>query len=117
MSIPSQAQFSSSLLGHDNQPSNNDKNTGDVEQSNKSPQCFWHANGNLICHSNQNPPTSISEKQVEFDTFSSPNQNYQPNNYRQNKQYYEQPVTKKVCQSSLSPPLTDDRVKMYGLSN
>ena len=53
-------------------------------------QCYWHANGNLVCNQVNVPyEQNRHQKYVEFDNFSTPNQNYNPNGYRKNLQYYE----------------------------
>tara|TARA_B100000674_G_scaffold66473_1_gene45934 strand:- start:94 stop:462 length:369 start_codon:yes stop_codon:yes gene_type:complete len=59
-------------------------------QNIKFTQCYWHANGNLDCN---NVSTNYDENRhntnTVFDDFSTPNQNYRPNEYRKNKDYYE----------------------------
>ena len=53
-------------------------------------QCYWQANGNLVCQKLDIPYDQNRYKNyVEFDDFSTPNQNYNPNGYRENLQYYE----------------------------
>merc|ERR1712072_1041780 len=58
-------------------------------------QCYWHANGELKCKRvtvpyNQNQ----SNDNLQFNSFSEPNENYKPNEYRKNFDYYEQPPPK-----------------------
>jgi hypothetical protein len=58
-------------------------------------QCYWHANGNLICKKVNIPYNpNKSNSYTEFDSFSCPNSNYQPNAYRQNFDFYQQPAPK-----------------------
>ena len=64
--------------------------------------CYWHANGELKCKKvtvpyNPNQSSNI----LEFDSFSVPNKNYKPNEYRKNFDYYEQPAPK-ICGDSCS---------------
>lgn len=55
-------------------------------------QCYWHANGNLVCQQVSIPYEQNRYKgYVEFDNFSTPNKNYDPNGYRRNLEYYEAP--------------------------
>ena len=86
-------------------------------------QCFWHANGTMVCK--KMPLTydpNLYKKYVLFNNFSDPNENYQPNNYRNNKDYYEKPlnynsgVDRQVNDYSnsydwLSPPHTKTRTE------
>ena len=49
-------------------------------------QCFWHATGELVCENVvvRNTPKSYQQ----FDTFSKPNANYNPNGYLKNVDWY-----------------------------
>ena len=90
-------------------------------------QCFWHSNGNLVCQNLQVPYNKDKYKQyVEFDNFSTPNQNYKPNEYRKYIDYYEAPnnytcnVPCNNCKKPqddkfgwMSPPLTYDKKMFY----
>lgn len=90
-------------------------------------QCYWHANGDLECKTINMPKKQDSKSYVEFDTFSNPNMNYQPNAYHNDYDYYQQPV-KNSCliQNSelpgkntyIAPPKTFTRVKyLQGSTN
>jgi hypothetical protein len=51
-------------------------------------QCFWQATGELVCEKAvvRNTPTPASY--TEFNTFGTPNANYNPNGYLQNVDWY-----------------------------
>lgn len=81
---------------------NKDKNT----------QCFWHANGKLECRnitiSNKNNDNSY----LEFNNFSTPNDNYHPDKYLENYNYYQQSNFKEKNKNKyIAPPKTYTRVK------
>lgn len=53
-------------------------------------QCVWNANGELVCQRipvNYNP--NKYKNYVQFKDFSTPNENYKPNSYRENLDWYE----------------------------
>lgn len=52
-------------------------------------QCFWHANGQLVCE-NTVVPMITPDTYVQFDAFGQPNAKYAPNAYHSNKAFYEQ---------------------------
>jgi hypothetical protein len=62
-----------------------------MSNGNSYPHCYWHANGELACRSvpNETNPNNHANY-VQFTNFSTPNQNYNPNGYRDQKEYYEQ---------------------------
>lgn len=77
-------------------------------------QCFWHANGELVCE-NTVVPMKTSGMYVQFDSFGKPNDKYAPNAYHSKTQFFEtqrQPTCKVPClkwsntfkQSHTSPP-------------
>lgn len=53
-------------------------------------QCVWNANGELVC---QRIPVKFNpnkyQSYVQFKDFSTPNENYKPNAYRENIDWYE----------------------------
>ena len=54
-------------------------------------QCYWHANGNLVCKKVTVPYNSNQDQtNLEFKSFGCPNSNYKPNAYRQHYNYYQQ---------------------------
>tara|TARA_B100001057_G_C22167758_1_gene688177 strand:+ start:131 stop:382 length:252 start_codon:yes stop_codon:yes gene_type:complete len=61
-----------------------------LKKDNTYTQCIWNANGELSC----NPIKVVVDKNnnyknyIQFDNFSTPNNNYKPNYYHQNKQWY-----------------------------
>lgn len=96
---------------------NNNNNNNTVSYT----QCYWHANGNLICKK-VNVPYNPNQYQnyLEFNSFSCPNKNYQPNAYRANYDYYQQPPpnmcgancdcnVKELDNQWFSPPRTEKR--------
>ena len=69
-------------------------------------QCFWHANGQLVCE-NTVVPMVTPDRYVQFDAFGQPNAKYAPNAYRSNKDFYEtqrQPTCNVPCTSKCSAP-------------
>ena len=53
-------------------------------------QCYWHANGNLVCNNLKTKyQENTQQNYIEFDNFSTPNKNYDPNGYRKHLKYYE----------------------------
>lgn len=69
-------------------------------------QCFWHANGQLVCE-NTVVPMVTPDRYVQFDAFGQPNAKYAPNAYRSNKDFYEtqrQPSCNVPCTSKCSAP-------------
>ena len=77
-------------------------------------QCFWHANGQLVCE-NTVVPMVTPDRYVQFNAFGQPNAKYAPNAYRSNKDFYEtqrQPTCNVPCtsectaskQAYVSPP-------------
>jgi hypothetical protein len=90
-------------------------------------QCYWHADGTLNCskHKFTYDPNGY-KKYTEFDTFSKPNENYHPNAYRKNINYYSEPykynsgVNRQVQENKysidnkwLAPPQTLTRVDYF----
>ena len=90
-------------------------------------QCYWHADGSLKCqrHKFTYDPQKY-KNYTEFNSFSKPNQNYKPNAYRENKEYYEQPyqynsgvdrnvpVNEYNCNKQwLAPPQTKTRTDYF----
>lgn len=76
-------------------------------------QCFWQATGELVCENVVVPDKPPSYQ--EFNTFSTPNSNYNPNAYLQNVDWYNKrqaPCCNVPCEcpcknavpSPLSPP-------------
>ena len=64
--------------------------------------CYWHANGELKCKRVTVPYNPQQSKDnLEFNSFSVPNSNYKPNEYRKNFDYYEQPPPK-MCGENCS---------------
>lgn len=60
-------------------------------------QCYWHANGNLVCKKVTVPNNKNKFQEYhEFNSFSCPNKNYKPNAYRDNFDYYQSPP-EKMC--------------------
>lgn len=93
-------------------------------------QCYWYANGNMVCQKLDIPYEPNRYKgYVDFKNFSTPTKNYDPNGYRRNIEYYEAPnnytcnVACKKCERPannnyewLSPPQTLEG-KRYFLNN
>lgn len=84
-------------------------------------QCYWHANGNLTCKKVTIPyDSNKSNSNLQFNSFSCPNSNYKPNEYRNNLDYYQQPHSNMCGQNCdctntplpnqwFSPPRTQKR--------
>ena len=69
-------------------------------------QCFWHANGQLICE-NTVVPMTTPDRYVQFSAFGQPNAKYTPNAYRSNKDFYEtqrKPVCNVPCSKEGTTP-------------
>ena len=85
-------------------------------------QCYWHANGELECKNISVNTKQETKSYVEFNTFSNPNMNYNPNAYHENYNYYQQPA-KNCCfnqnnnsglpgnNNYIAPPKTFTRVR------
>lgn len=90
-------------------------------------QCFWHADGSLKCKKEilTYDPKKY-QNYVEFDDFSTPNENYKPNEYRNNLDFYEKPykydtgVSRNIHDKDyfdkkkwLSPPQTKKKIDSF----
>ena len=71
-------------------------------------QCFWHANGKLECKYIDFPKKN-DNTYVEFKNYSTPNNNYHPDQYLYNYKYYQAPY--KNENKYIAPPKTYTRVK------
>ena len=60
-------------------------------------QCMWNANGELSCRKVEFNKVNTPSKYLQFKDFSTPTENYKPNEYRNNTNYYEKANNNKEC--------------------
>lgn len=68
-----------------------------MDKLNTYTQCMWNANGELSCQKVQYSKVNTPSKFLQFNDFSTPTENYKPNEYRKNLSYYEKPSNTKSC--------------------
>lgn len=68
-----------------------------MDKLNTYTQCMWNANGELSCQKVQYNKVNTPSKFLIFNDFSTPTENYKPNEYRNNLSYYEKPNNTKSC--------------------
>ena len=103
------------------------RNATSNANANVSTPCFWQANGNLVCSTeNVHVPNAApvgKPAYAEFASFGQPNANYKPNAYRQQTQWFDErqaPCCNAPCdcpceparESPMSPPR--DYAKVHG---
>jgi len=68
-----------------------------MDKLNTYTQCMWNANGELSCQKVQYSKVNTPSKFLLFKDFSTPTENYKPNEYRNNLPHYEKPSNTKSC--------------------
>lgn len=88
-------------------------------------QCFWDATGELNCKRVAlEYDENLYKKYVQYSSFGKPNNNYKPNHYRKNTNFYNLPyeynsgVDRNIKKFKpepewLSPPITKDKLEYY----
>ena len=64
-------------------------------------KCMWNANGELSCQKVTFNKINTPSKYLSFSDFSTPTENYKPNEYRNKMDYYNKPNNPNECSKLL----------------